>query len=504
MQKSDGIILIGIDIGTTNIKFVAAKPSGAVIAVVRRPMITVRPEPHAANFDLDALRGNILGGMKELIDALGSVKAKDVAAIGIASIGESFVGLDKNGTPVTPCPTWFDRRTENRRNLLGLTPGEWFNITGMVDDDIYTVHRIGWWKSYAPEVSSQVRRWTLVADYVVYLLSGALAANPSLAARSGMADRNSGKWSPPILEASKISVEMLPELKPAATISGFLTQEAARVTGLLAGTPVINAGHDHPCAGLGCGLAEPGEVIDSVGTSEALKTVLYRPLDYNETGGGQYDCYPHVIPNCFLLSGHTPASGGFLDWLIRLFLGPSPAREAVHRLWAEADAVPPGARGVEILPFLEGTGAPWNNRSKRARIDMFGAESDRATILRAAVEALSSWLLLNLQRFDTLAGIRPKRLIVTGGGARNNVLNGIKAAMTGLPLHMPETEETAGLGAALVAGIASGVFATPLEAAALSDISWRQCDPDQVVASRYVDLRPSMITRLESEGSTNG
>lgn len=503
-MKSSDTVLIGIDIGTTNLKFVAANPGGAVIAVVRRPMVVTRPAPHAADFDLDALRTNIQGGLKELADILEQQSAGKVAAIGIASIGESFVGLDRDGMPITSCPTWFDRRTSNRREALGLTAADWFNITGMVDDDVYTVHRIGWWQEHAPDLTARARHWVMVSDYIVYLLSGAFVATPSLAARSGLADRHSGQWSRIILDAAGISSDTLPELRSAATVSGYLTPEIANLTGLMAGTPVVNAGHDHPCAGLGCGLAEPGDIIDSAGTSEALKSVLDRPLDYPATGGGQYDCYPHVVPGRFLLSGHTPASGGFIDWLTRLFLGPAPAKDAIAQLWAEAAAIPAGARGVRILPFLEGTGAPWNNRPKRAGIDLLDAETDRATIMRAGLESLSAWLLINIERFNTLAGIKPDRLIVTGGGARNPLANSIKAAMTGLPLRMPQVEETAGLGVALVAGLACGVFPTAAEAAALPDISWREFQPERELVASYAELRSSMTAYLESGGSADG
>lgn len=502
-MTNDRAILIGIDVGTTNLKFVAARPGGAVVAVVRRPMVVARPAPHAAEFDIGALRANIFGGLKELAEHLGPAIVT-VAGIGVASIGESFVGIGADGEPVMTCPTWFDRRTENSRPLLGLSPAEWFDITGMVDDDIYTVHRIRWWAAKHPEVSSRVHRWAMVADFVVYMLSGALVASPSLAARSGLADRNFGSWSRTILDAAGIRESSLPELKPSATVSGHLSDAAAQLTGFVAGTPIVNAGHDHPCAGLGCGLAEPGPVIDSAGTSEALKTILARPLNYGETGGGQYDCYPHVVPGRYILSGHTPASGALLDWLVRLFLGASPGKDQVEALWTAAAAVPAGSNEVRVMPFLEGTGAPWNNRGRRASLDVLGAETHRAAILRAGVEALVAWLLVNLGRYDTLAGIRPAELIVTGGGSRNSLANQIKASMSGLPLLMPAVEETAGLGVALVAGLATGLFASGAEAAALPDISWQRLDPDPVLAKQYAPLTASMLERLEEGAAVHG
>jgi len=484
-------MLVGIDIGTTNLKLVAVHPGGRIEAVVRRAMVVDRPSAGAAEFNVAALERNLVEGLAELASRLGERRAA-VEAIGVASIGESFVGLSGEGEVLTPCPTWYDRRTVAGRPALGLDAKGWFDITGMVDDDIYTVHRLAWWGKHAPETVARVRRWMMVADYAVYLLSGAFVASPSLAARSGMADRSSTTWSRDILSSAGLDDALLPELKPSASIAGVLTDTISRLTGLRAGIPIINAGHDHPCAGLGCGLADPGEVIDSTGTSEALKTVLSAPLAYEQAGNGAYDCYPHVVPDRFLLSGHTPASGGFIDWLVRRLSGPDATAETVNALWALAREAQPGSGGVRMTPFLEGTGAPWNDRARRASFSGIGAEAGSGEMLRAGVESLGAWLVLNLELFTSLAKVSPQQLFVTGGGARNTLANDIKAAMTGLPLTMPEVEEAAGLGAALVAGLAIGLYSSAAEAASTPDTQRTTIAPDLALQAAYSELLPDI------------
>lgn len=496
-MQSSYPILVGIDIGTTNLKLVAAQPGGRLKAVVRRPMSVDRPSVGAAEFNLPALRSNLIDGLAELRQHLSDHGVARIAAIAVASIGESFVGLSAEGDPVTPCPTWYDRRTANSRAALGFGADEWFDITGMVDDDIYTVHRLAWWRSYEPDRIAAVRRWLMVSDYATYLLSGAFASSPSLAARSGLADRKTGQWSETILSAAALSADKLPSLLPSASVAGQLSGPVARETGLKAGTPIINAGHDHPCAGLGCGLAEPGDIIDSTGTSEAIKTVLARPLAYGEAGNGAYDCYPHAVPGRFLLSGHTPASGGFLDWLVARLSGPKPSAETADLLWEMARKSPAGACGLRLTPFLEGTGAPWNDRKRRSSFNGIGAEAQTGDILRAGVESLATWLKINLQSFTSLAGLSPRRLVVTGGGARNDLANEIKAAMTGLSLALPDVGEAAGLGAALVAGIAVGAYADADDAARLPDISWRTVTPDPTLVTAYASLLPTMKAALK-------
>lgn len=478
-------LLLGIDAGTTNLKVVAATPGGRVVTVARRSVRIDRPGPGGASaFDLDQLERDLLDALAEVAAA---IDPSAVIGIGVVSVGESFVGVDVEGRRVTDCPTWFDRRTTNTRPDLGLSVEDWFDITGMVDDDIYTVHRLAWRRAQGL-AAERVARWLAVADFVVFRLTGRMVAAPSLAARTGLANRTTGRWSDTICTAAGIDADQLPALLPAATAAGGLLPEVAQRVGLRAGIPVVNAGHDHPAAGLGTGLHAPGDAVDSTGTAEALKTVVLKPLPAAATGGAAYDCYPHAVPGAWLLSGHIPSSGGLLDWLVRLFGGGA----SPEMLWAEAAASPAGARGVRIAPFLEGTGAPWNERDQRGRFDGLSGETTRGDLLRAAAEAIAAWLAVNVGVFERLTGMPVERLLVVGGGARNALMNEIKAAVLERPLHLPAVSEAAALGAALVAGLSVGRFATAAEAAALGDVEWHEHRPDAVLSEAYARMDPAL------------
>ena len=490
-------LLIGIDIGTTNLKAVAIRPGGRVEAVARRPMGVRHPRHGWSEFDLDSLDRDLIAVLAELTAEVIRLGPVSIHGIGVASFGESFVGLGAAGRRVTPCPTWFDRRTRNGRASLGLSPEAWFDITGMVDDDIYTVHRLRWWRDAAPDWFARVATWLMVADYVTAVLCGMRVASPSLAARSGMADRVTGGWSREILDRAGISITMLPELRPAAAAAGPLRAEVAAATGLPAGTPVVNAGHDHPCAGLGCGLADPGPVIDSTGTSEALKTVVSRPLRYAEVSNGAYDCYPHVVPDRFLLSGHISSSGSVIDWLVRLLSGPAGDPGASVALWDDAARMPPGSDGLRFAPFLSGTGAPWNDRTRRGSIHGIDGDATGGTLLRAALESLSGWLAINLSAFEAITGETAAEIIVTGAGARNELANTIKAAVLSRTLRMPGVEEAAATGAALVAGLAGGIFATAAQAARLPDMVSHEIKPEPLLVDEYRTVSPPLTHAFE-------
>lgn len=503
MMMERRAILVGIDIGTTNLKAVALLPSGKVVGVARRAMQVRRAADGASDFELDPIDRDLPDMIREVVATaerqLGH--RPEVGGIAVASIGESFVGLDATGVRITGCPTWFDRRTYNRRSDWGLSAGEWFDITGMVDDDIYTAYRLPWLRESEPVLFDSVRHWFMVADYVVYRLSGERVSNPSLAARSGLADRRSGLWSETILGHAGIDADRLPRLLPAASRAGGLTRQMADAIGLPMGTPVINAGHDHPCAGLACGLHQPGPVIDSTGTSEAIKTVVDRPLSFGEVGNGAYDCYPHVLPGSFLLSGHTPASGGMIDWLLRSLSGPAPTPETTERLWAMANASPPGARGVRVAPFLEGTGAPLNERGRRADLSGLGATTDSGDLLRGALEALAAWVQVNVERVERYAGTHPDAIVLTGGGARNALANRIKAAILARPFILPKVEEAAGAGAAMVAGVAVGLIDPSAPPSPLDSPDLASVEPDPEWVAAYAPLLPRLVEHLGIAGA---
>ncbi|PIJ50299.1 hypothetical protein BL250_11040 [Erwinia sp. OLTSP20] len=490
-------VLLGIDIGTTNFKIVAVTPQGETLVVVRRAMVIDRPSPGAAGFNIPALNRHLVEGLRELVTQLGPGNLGNLAAVSVTSIGESFLGVDANGEVITPCPAWYDRRTVPRQQAIPLEAACWYNITGMVDDDIYTACRLWWWRRQSADHFRRVRRWLMVADYVVYLLSGNYVTSPSLAARSGLADRHHGCWSPTLLQALSLSEQVLPQLKAAAQTAGVLNRQMAALSGLPAGLPVIHAGHDHPCAGFGCGLVDSGQFIDSTGTSEALKTVVTRPLSWQEVGNGDYDCYPHVIPGCWLLSGHIPSSGSFLDWLVRMLSGPSPQPAQRDWLWQQAAASPAGAQGVRVAPFLEGSGAPWNQRDARASLTAIGDDCAAGDLLRAGVESLAAWLEINFTRFMQITGQSTDALTLTGGGARQTLSNQIKAAMLQKTCLIPQVEEAAGLGAALVGGLAVGVFDTAHQAAQRPAILQQTLSPDARLSAQYAALRPRLTDTLQ-------
>jgi sugar (pentulose or hexulose) kinase len=451
--------LIGIDIGTTNVKVVASTLDGKTVAVEKQPTTIIRTGPGSSEFDLNSIVRAVMQSVRTITDRLPDQAS--IVAAGIVSIGESIVGLGGDCEPVTFCPTWFDRRTRNERKTLKLSIEDWYEPTGMIDDDIYSIWRIRWMNCSDPEMKKRVRIWVNVADYCVQLLTGEAVASPSLAARTGLMDRRTLAWSDDLVKLAELNLDSLPRLSAQAEIAGHVSSDGARRSGLAQGTPIVNVGHDHPAAAVGCGLRTSGPVMDSTGTAEALATFVPRALTFQETLGGKYDCYPGPINGHHVLSGHLPSSGSLLGWIadsLALNNGTSSTEELIEALLEEASSSPIGAGGVRVLPFLEGSGAPFNVRSRSAAIVGLKSNHGRAEIVRAALEGTAYWLRLNLNHVDAIADTCKDYLIATGGAVRNYLWLEIKAAMTGRRLRVIDVPEAAALGSAIVAGLAVGAI----------------------------------------------
>ena len=471
-------LLVGIDIGTTNLKLLAVTPWGEVRHLVSRPTAVRLPRDGWAEFDLASIWDDIIDGLRELREACG--RAVRIVSIAVDSIGESFVGLDADDKMVTPCPTWFDRRTRNARADLGIDVRTWYETTGMADDDIATLHRLHWLFERDPDLRRKVRRWLNVGDAIVWRLSGRAVASPSLAARSGLYDRRTQSWSAPLLESLGLAPDTLPDPVATASVAAGLTSEVAAATGMPKGTPIVHAGHDHPCAGVGCHVIAPGTLLDSTGTAEAVKIVVPGPLSYDETLGGRYDCYPHAVPERFVLSGHLPSAGAFLAWAAGLWSGSSDAK---HRCTlADAANSVAGARGVRALPFLEGTGSPFHLRDQAAELLGLRAFHTRSDVLRAAYEGCAAWLALNVDVLTRIVGTSPTTIVAVGGGTRSGLWLAIKAAFLGRQLSLPAVDEAAALGAALVGGMAVGAVPHDLDGVVEPPTPTVAADPDEAAA----------------------
>jgi len=453
-------ILIGIDVGTTNSKAIALDAaSGRTLASAQAPTPKLPRPENRIEHDPEALWSTVVGLLREVVAQVPQPDAIRGAAV--SSVGEAGVCLDAQGTPVAPVIAWNDPRTieQEQEWRQRVTAEAQFAISGLPPGHIFTLLKLMWLQKHLPDAWARTRRWLSIADYIAWRLCGVPATSTSQACRTLAFDVGRLRWSDELCAAAGVSPALFAEPVPAGQALGPVAAAAAAQTGLPRHTLVAAGGHDHVCAALAAGAFRPEIVLDSTGTTEALLATVMRPHLDAATRQRELCCGCHVAPGRYYLLAGVLGVGPLIDRLAQVVAPGTPLAAARERLTELARASEPGARGVRVLPFLAGAGAP--ARCPEASASFLGLREHHTLedVARATFEGLCHELRVLLEEMIAGAGIATPTLRSVGGGAANEFWLQLKADVTGCPVERPVAREGGALGAALLAGLGAGVFA---------------------------------------------
>jgi xylulokinase len=330
-----------------------------------------------------------------------------------------------------------------------------FNVTGLSLQPIFGLCKLLWLKENEPDAFQRTTKWLNIADYIAYRLSGVPATDYSLASRTLAFDLHQLRWNEALLREVDIPPDLFAPLRPSGTRLGPVRPEAAAATGLSTSTWVAAGGHDHVCGALALDVTEPGSMLNSLGTAEAIFLPLDRPLDDAEVGRQGYTQGAHVAGQYYIFGG-LYTSGASVEWF-REVVGIGPDDHAT--LIAEAEDVPPGSLGVCFLPYLRHHATPPYD-DPRARGAFIGLSTDvkRGAAFRAVLEGLAFESRNSLESLLDHTGVELRNIYAIGGSTRNKLLMRIKASVLNHAVIMPGVEDAGALGAAVLGGIGSGVY----------------------------------------------
>ena len=492
--------LLGIDIGSTNTKVAAFSDDGTELAKAVQPTVTHHPRPDWAEYDANALWRSLCALLRQVRHAL----PDDVepAAIGITGMAEAGVPLDEAGEVLYPAISWFDRRTTGVLEWWGETIGtqRTAGITGLPPNTAAGILRPLWLRRHEPDTFKRMRRWLNLPDFCAFKLCSAAATDYTLASRMMVLDIGARQWSAPLLSEIGIGENLLGECVPSGTRLGGLTADASAATGLREGLPVCSGGHDHVCAALALGLVREGDVLDSMGTAEAILLTLNRPQASAEIAAKGIAQGVHAVPDRYYAMSGLYYSGGSVDWvrktLTTALAGVVDADQAFERILALAGEVPAGSDGVHFLPHLRQANPPvFDPRSRGAFVGLTSATGP-GHLARAVMEGIA----YECQRlyeclFDEFS-LDVRTLAATGGGTRIEPLMTIKAALAGRPIVVPNVDEATCLGAAILGGTGAGVYAGVDEACERIRAIPRTVEPDVRLQRVYRDRYNRVFLRL--------
>jgi xylulokinase len=474
-------LLVGADIGTTNIKVVAFDPSGKAVAQASTPTPTHYPRPGWAHHDPEELWRSFAETLRRVTGRLDD--AGRLASIAVASMGEAAVPLDARDRPTHEIIAWFDRRTRPQAEWLDRKVGRdrLFDATGLSLQPIFGLCKLIWLKENAPDAFERTSSWLNVADYVAFRLSGVRATDYSLASRTLALDLHEKRWDEEILRETGIPPDLFAPLRPSGTLLGSITPEAAEATGLPRSVQVAVGGHDHVCGALAAGVTEPGTMLNSLGTAEAIFLPLDEPLPVPEMGQQGYTQGAHVAGGYYVFGG-LYTSGASVEWF-RSALGDEAGYET---LISEAERVPAGSLGVFFLPHLRLANPPYDDPASRGAFVGLSTDAARGVLFRAVLEGLafdsrnSLEPLLGYSNVDEL-----QTIYAIGGGTQNRLLMRIKATVLDREITTLGVEEATSLGAAILGGIGAGVYADV--PSALKELRYERVrvEPDREQAPLY-------------------
>jgi xylulokinase len=439
--------VLGIDVGTTGLKAVALEQQRGIVAQAGRPHELLSPHPGWAEEEPEQWWTTTVEAIRELLQ---SIAASDIAAIGVSGMVPAMVLLDNEGRLLRPSMQQNDARASAEVGELraSVDEREFFAITGGVPNQQNIDPRWRWLARHEPEAVARAAHLCGSYDYIVYRLTGQFSLEENWAAESGLYDVRAHQWHMPYVQLAGIKPEILPPVRKPDAITGGVSEQAAALTGLRAGTPVVAGSADHVAAALASGLTQGGDILLKFG---GAGDILY--CDERAEPDPHFYFDYHDIPGLALINGCMAASGSLVKWFAREVGG----GEALAALDAEAERIPAGAAGIIVLPYLLGEKTPLFDPLARGVFAGVMLHHTRAHLYRAVLEAVCYGFAHHLALLRE-AGRPIRRVCAADGGSGSRVWMQIAASVIGQPLQVVGGDATSALGTAYVAAMGVGLF----------------------------------------------
>jgi xylulokinase len=447
------MVFAGIDIGTTRAK-ISVFDNGTLLASfsedysVKRSALSETVDPEG-----------IFAVVQRLIIKVSSLYPT-LAAVGVTSFGECFVLLGRDNRVLYDAMLYSDPRgLIEAEEIRGVFGDEWLSTNvGNAANAMFSLPKLLYIKKHNPEVYAEAVFLDLMEDYIVYRLSGVRQIDYTLACRTMAFDIRTLSWNEEILRAFGIDPSLFPTPVEAGSIAGPIKKELSERLGVSSSLLVITGAHDQIAASLGVGCLQEGDVSDGMGTCECLAP-LYSSLDQkSELAKRGFGIIPYLRKGLFTSYGMINTAGALFKWFLDTFFHDEMGKDATIYRFLE-ERLPSMPTNVLISPNFAGSGTPHVNPLASGAICNLSLYTSREEIYQAIIESLSYELRFNME-FLKNHGIKPKKLLASGGGSKNEVWIQRKADILGIPVVVFETPDCGTVGSGIIIGKALGLFAS--------------------------------------------
>jgi xylulokinase len=478
--------LLGIDLGAGSLKASIIGRDGELRGEASASIETRIPKFGWSEQDPNEWYAALCQAVPAALKAAG-IGATDIAGIGLSGGAHIPVLLDADDRPVRPAILWNDQRSSAEARELHEAAGAIIIQRSLNRaNPTWTLAMLKWLKRHEPAVIGRVRRLCIAKDYLRLRLTGGWATDFSDVVGALMADVATRSWSPELCRLIDWPMETLPPVIAPTDIAGEVTSQAAADTGLAPGTPVVCGSNDTTVEFYGVGAVKPGQGAIKLATAGVLFLATEGP-----SVNPPISCYPHIVEGMYYTATGTNSCASAHRWLRDRFFMPLAGEGADgSAVFAEMDRmageIAPGADGLLFHPYLQGERAPYWDPFLRADFIGLTMQHRREHFARALYEGIA-FSIRDLLEAARALGLTFGDIRLIGGGARSAVWRQIIADVTGLTIERPANGD-ASFGAALVAGIGVGLFASPLAAVEACVRITDRCPPDPGRHAFYSEL----------------
>ena len=467
-------MLLGIDLGTSSVKVIMLDEHGQILAENKADYRVLSPQAGWAESDPMQWWAAIVSAVRSAMEKAPQAK---ISAIGLSGQMHGVVLADQDGKPVRNALLWADNRAGRELQRYQEFPEAIQTrlanplVPGMAGPLLC-------WLMHNEAASYQAARWALQPkDWLRFMLTGSAASDPSDASATLLYDLPADGWADDVINALGLRRELFPTIAPSSALAGTLSERAATEMGLQAGLPVAVGAADTAAAALGTGLLEPGTIQLTLGTGAQLMQIYTRP---ERDTSGRTHLYRAADEAHWYGMAAVQNAGLALDWVRKMF------NASWDELYASTDAVSPGSAGLTFLPYLTRERAHLQNPDSSGAFLGMRIDHQRAHLLHAALEGVALGIRMAL---DALPGSDEVEVLrMAGGGSIHPAWRQMLADVLGRDLLAVDTPSASARGAALLGGIASGVWADVKATLVVAPSNHLVAIPDKEQAAIYNDV----------------
>lgn len=444
--------ILGVDIGTTGVKTTAFNQEAVVCAYSYKPYSIKEDRIHNYyEIDIDFLLEQTLKAINRTIEQL---KTDRIEAICVTSFGETFVMLDDNDQVLFDPILYIDKRGDKEAEILKDKFGvEFFhNNAGVNPNGMYSLSKLKWLHNNNSKLVRQAKKILSVSSYVLYRLGADEHMDYTLASRTMGFDIHNKVWLNECFDYVGIDKSVLPPLVPTGMKVGKLSSQLRNKFNLKNEPILITGGHDQAAAAVGGGVSEPGQSINSLGTTDCLTFSFDNEEYISKLASYNLASVPYLDTDMYVSYAFNMSGGAVLNWFVNIFQVPE---ENTLRVMDEN--VPDNISEILVVPNLSGSGTPDLNPHDFGIISGLHLSSDVNAIYKACLEGVCFTMKRNVELVKSI-GVDLKGIRTVGGGAKSNVWMQMRSDVFNMPIETLAFNEAGTLGSAIMSLRALGVF----------------------------------------------